>query len=262
MFSVKSKNRIFQVLAFALLSSITIVVMFLFSPSWQDWQQANCMPHCFCEAVGQNKLLRQPANTFSSFAFVFTGTFILLANQSEKRFPEIYKIILGVAAVLIGVGSAFYHASLTFVGQFFDVLGMYLLVVFIFAYACERLFRFKRSTTLTIYFILNFILALLLVYAPETRRYLFAFVLLGGLIIEIFARRKRQIAIETRCWNYGFALFALAFLIWAIDNKRIICDPQSIIQGHAVWHLLGAIATLLLYLYYSSERPLIDSSAL
>lgn len=228
--------------------------MFLFSPSWQDWQQANCMPHCFCEAVAQNKLLRQPTNTFSSFAFVFAGTFILFAKQNEKRLPEIYKIILGAAAIFIGIGSAFYHASLTFVGQFFDVFGMYLLVVFIFAYACQRLFRFKKPTTLTIYFGLNFIFALSLVYVPETRRYLFAFVLLTGLVIEIFARRTQKILIETKWWNHGFALFAVAFLIWIIDNKRIICDPQSFIQGHALWHLLGAIATLLLYLYYSSEK--------
>jgi hypothetical protein len=36
-------------------------------------------------------------------------------------------------------GSAFYHASLTFVGQFFDVMGMYFIASFIMLYNISRL---------------------------------------------------------------------------------------------------------------------------
>ena len=35
------------------------------------------------------------------------------------------------ALALVGLGSAFYHSSLTFVGQVFDVSGMYLIATFI-----------------------------------------------------------------------------------------------------------------------------------
>jgi hypothetical protein len=227
--------------------------MFVFSPTWTDWRQATCMPQCFCEAIGGNKLLRQPVNSLSSFAFVFVGVFVLILKQNTERFPAIYKTIFGAAAVVIGVGSAFYHASLTFIGQFFDVLGMYLLAVFAFVYALERLFEFNRRTTLTFYFGLNLLLATMLIYVPETRRYLFGLVLIAGLIIEIIARKTRKIFIETKWWNIGLALFAIAFVIWIIDNKKIICDPNSVLQGHAIWHLLGAIAMLTLYAYYASE---------
>lgn len=207
---------------------------------------------CFCEAINTN-LLRQPANSLSSFAFVFVGVFVLVLKQNEKRFPAIYKTIFGAAAIVIGIGSAFYHASMTFIGQFFDVFGMYLMVVFVFVYALERLFAFNHRTTLTLYFGLNFLLAMMLIYVPETRRYLFGLVLITGLIIEIIARRTKKIFVETKWWNIGFALFATAFVIWIVDNKKIICDPHSILQGHAVWHLLGAIAMLMLYAYYGSE---------
>jgi len=56
-------------------------------------------------------------------------------------------------------------------------------------------------------------------------------------------------------WFYaGFALFATAFLIWGLDISKTICNPHSPLQGHAVWHLLGAVAAGFLYLYYASER--------
>jgi hypothetical protein len=252
--AMRDYSKIFLSLLISIcISLVTILLMFVFSPSWADWQQATCMPQCFCEAIGDNKLLRQPANALSSFTFVFVGVFVLILKRREKRFPAIYKTIFSAAAIAIGVGSAFYHASLTFIGQFFDVLGMYLLVVFVLVYALERLFEFTRQTTLTLYFVLNLLLATMLIYVPETRRYLFGLVLVAGLVIEIIARKTRKVIVKTKWWNIGFALFATAFVIWIVDKQKIICEPHSILQGHAVWHLLGAIAMLMLYVYYASE---------
>jgi hypothetical protein len=33
-----------------------------------------------------------------------------------------------------------------------------------------------------------------------------------------------------------------------------LCDPDSLLQGHAVWHLLCAGTTGSIYLYHRSER--------
>jgi len=43
------------------------------------------------------------------------------------------------------------------------------------------------------------------------------------------------------------AVQALAFVIWVLDLKRIVCAPESLRQGHAAWHLLGAVASVLLW---------------
>jgi hypothetical protein len=52
----------------------------------------------------------------------------------------------------------------------------------------------------------------------------------------------------------GIIIKAVAFTIWNLDQHGLVCSPQSLIQGHAVWHLLGATSLWCTFLYYRSER--------
>jgi hypothetical protein len=49
------------------------------------------------------------------------------------------------------------------------------------------------------------------------------------------------------------SLMALAFAVWIVDRRRLLCDPESLIQGHAAWHLLAALAAACLYRRYEAE---------
>jgi len=56
--------------------------------------------------------------------------------------------------------------------------------------------------------------------------------------------------------GYAFASLAsilTAFAIWN-GTKAWLCEPHSLIQGHAIWHVLGAVAAFFLYRYYASEE--------
>ena len=53
-------------------------------------------------------------------------------------------------------------------------------------------------------------------------------------------------------WRAAAAL-GVAFLIWVLDITQAVCSPESALQGHAVWHMLGALAGWCLYRYYASE---------
>src|SRR5688572_22117478 len=86
------------------------------------WKPASCMPDgCFCEAI-RDGVIRQPLNALSSLAFVIVGVLVVLAMRRMSVFA--------LAMAVIGFGSAFYHASLGFVGQFVDVTGMYLIATY------------------------------------------------------------------------------------------------------------------------------------
>ena len=73
------------------------------------------------------------------------------------------------------------------------------------------------------------------------------------------------IVLETRLWRRGesvitfrhgvVALVAMltAFTIWLLSTHGW-CDPTSIWQGHAAWHLLCAVAAYWLFRMYDSER--------
>ena len=45
----------------------------------------------------------------------------------------------------------------------------------------------------------------------------------------------------------------VAFAIWNASQHGL-CDPRSLLQGHAVWHLLGAASAYLLFRLWASER--------
>jgi hypothetical protein len=240
-----------------LLSAITIVV-FLALPAqvWESWQPATCIKDgCFCEPANPHSPIRQTANTVSSFGFVFSGALMFAYKHSPaRRLPTSYSYIMGIACIIIGIGSAFYHASLTFIGQFFDVFGMFLLAAFMLVYTFERIWALRLTTTLVLFLFLNLFLSGLQIAVPDTRRYVFAIVLIVALLFEAYFRKKANPRIEVKWLRLGVSLLAIAYIIWILDNTRTLCFETSLLQGHAVWHLLGAVSVWSLHRYYVSEN--------
>jgi dihydroceramidase len=92
---------------------------------------------------------------------------------------------------------------------------------------------------------------------PETRRWLFGIVLAVAIVAELYFARPRRQGVNIAWFWYGFLANAIAFGIWTLDNTLTLCAPHSLLQGHAIWHLLGAVAVIFTYLYYRSERAVI-----
>jgi hypothetical protein len=221
---------------------------------WATMKPATCMPaSCFCEAVHHGTIV-QPANTWSSLAFVLAGLMILtLSDRTNKAFRPVHRTIFGVALIIIGLGSAFYHASLTFVGQIFDVPGMYLCAVFILLYGLAKRGQISDRAFVWSYILMNIVCLGVQFVFPGMRRYLFAGLLLGVIAIEC---RKSAIHAQSRKFFYlAIGIIGTAFIIWILDITHIACDPSSYVQGHAIWHILGAVAALALFWYYT-EPPL------
>ena len=107
---------------------------------WRTWKGATCLPDCWCEAARIGHWILEPVNTWTNLAFVFAGLYFIIKQSkfitnkgplsSNSSFPLIY----GFACVFVGMGSFFFHASQTFIGQWFDVFGMYLVAVFYIFY--------------------------------------------------------------------------------------------------------------------------------
>jgi dihydroceramidase len=163
---------------------------------------------------------------------------------------------MGIASIITGVGSAFYHASLTFIGQFFDVLGMFLLAGFVLVYGFERIWTLRLTTSLGLFLTINIFLSWLQLAFPDTRRYAFAVMLIIGLFFETYYRRTQKPQINVRSLQLGVGLLAAAYIIWILDNTRLVCFETSLVQGHAIWHLLGAVSVWFLHGYYVSEEKI------
>jgi Ceramidase len=242
----------------AVATAATLGLLHFIGPDWTQFSPANCLAtHCFCENPRTGALLLQPANSWSSLGFVLVGAWIMLAPRDRRSdivvagAPALW---FGATAMVIGIGSFLLHATLTLWGQFYDVLGMYLLSGFILAYAVQRWRGLSQRAASALYLAICMVLIGVLWLAPEVRRWLFAIVLLAAIAVELLLARPHRANIRTALFFYGLLANAVAFGIWILDNTRTLCAPDSLLQGHALWHLLGAVAVYFNYLYYRSER--------
>ncbi len=237
-------------------AAITLAVLGAIGPDWGRFLPATCLSsHCFCENPRTGALLLQPANSWSSFGFVIVGVWIMLGAFANPpaALPRFAAAWFGLTAVIIGIGSVALHASLTLWGQFADVLGMYLLGAFTLAWAVLRWRDLSSRAAVALYALVAGGLIAALWLWPETRRWLFAVLLVIAIAVEYWLARPRRDGVQPRLLLMGLAANTLAFAIWIADQTRSLCAPHSLWQGHAAWHLLGAVAVAFSYAYYRSE---------
>jgi hypothetical protein len=85
----------------------------------------------------------------------------------------------------------------------------------------------------------------------------FGALLISAAVLEVRLWRRGE---TTRTFIHGVAALAsmlVAFGIWLLSTNGW-CDPGSIWQGHAAWHLLCAVAAYWLYRLYASERRIVQ----
>jgi len=236
-----------------------ILVTFLLAligPDWSAFAPASCAAtRCFCEIPRIGSLILQPANSWSSYGYVFGGfLMILIARRRDSAMTPLAMIAFGITAIAVGIGSALLHATLTLWGQFLDVLGMYLVGSFLLVSALSRWRRIADRPAIGLYVLLCAVLVAVLIGEPEVRRWLFGVLLIAAIVLELGFARPLRPGVRLPLYLYGLLANAVAFGIWNLDQHGLVCSPASLIQGHAVWHLLGALSMWLCFAYYRSER--------
>ncbi|HWB62755.1 MAG TPA: ceramidase domain-containing protein [Chitinophagales bacterium] len=250
---------------------VTLVSMALFfaalANGWFGVVDIHSGASVFCEAYRPG-LIKQPANTWSNLGFVFAG--LLMAWQlSNGRFDRnknnlttgiFYGSFFSCLAVLLGPGSMAMHASGTNSGGFFDMLSMYLVASFTVSYSAQRYFSWKP-----VHFTFMFLLVLVTCLWANFQHYhivfnffgnaAFAFFITLTVVIEALNTYVRQMH-HRAAWGFGALAAILAALgIWNLSKTGdCLCDPQSLLQGHAAWHLLDALSVYCLFRFYVSEH--------
>jgi Ceramidase len=227
-------------------------------PDWSAYAPANCTAtRCFCEWPRAGSLIVQPANSWSSYGYAFAGFLMILQSQGRGWVSGFHKhaaAYFGITAIFVGLGSVLLHATLTLWGQFFDVMGMYLVSGFMLVSAIARWRNMSMRSSALLYLVVVGGLLTLLYLVPEVRRSLFAVVLLAAIGFEMILARPLRCNVRVSYYLIGIAVKAVAFTIWNLDQHGVVCSPESLLQGHAVWHLLGATSLWLTFLYYHSEQ--------
>lgn len=216
----------------------------------------------FCEAA-RDGLVKQPANTLSNLGFVIAGlaaAFYLDRHWSQTAHPRMLAP-LPVLIVLLGPGSMAMHATQSSFGGRLDVGSMYLVAGFAAAYGLTRLLG-RGLVTLATLFVVLVVAAEILgasdVPAPlvDTAGNLaFAVLLLIAVLVEAVIQRRLSHPRSWRSALVAVGAMGVAFVIWSLSHSGgPLCDPDSLVQGHAVWHLLCAVSAYALFRFYASEQ--------
>lgn len=218
----------------------------------------------FCEAARAG-WVKQPANAFSNLGFVVAG----LAIGWRARFPERLGDTLprfpGLATgyaclvVILGPASAAMHATQSSLGGLLDLTSMYLVASFAAAYAVTRWRRRNSRFFWSVFLLLVAACELIGIWGPVlpvvhfAGNAAFAFLLVVAVVVETMLWRGGRARADLRYGAAALTSMLVAFTIWNLSQHGW-CDPDSLIQGHAAWHLLGAVAAYLLFRLYASER--------
>lgn len=223
---------------------------------WAGWARDGCQDaNCYCEPLS-GRWVAQPLAAYSNLGFVVVGLLALAAPRQPAsanllRSQPAYARLFAATALGTGLGSFFYHASLTRAGEWFDLVGLYLFTSVPLVYGLARLTgRPAPGRWAALYIGINVAGGLQMSAAREWQQIVFGLLAAAALATEALVLVRRRPRLQRR-W-LAAALICLALGAWLWTQP---CPAGWPIPPHAGWHLLAAATQAALFAYYWSEQP-------
>ena len=184
--------------------------------------------------------LEQDLNAWSSLAYVVAG--LLLAWEVHRsRLP---RAVWGLAAVVAaeGVGSLLYHGAASDVSQFLHDVPLIGALAFVAGWHVGRLRDRADAGSLVGLAVGLAVSTVLWAVAPQATNITAAVAVAVIVVASLLARRRAMAGV----WSWPLlALGAVAVSMWGLGTPDSpVCDADSWLQAHAVWHVLTAIVAL------------------
>ncbi len=275
----KKNSYLMGILLFAIITLSLIVLGNILSdkPIWDNLAMASGNALEFCEDNRWDKVVVQPANTWSNLGFLLVGLFIFVTGINDFRIKKeigentlgnllarypIFSFLIGLSCIYLFLGSFLYHASVRYFLQKLDITSMYFLTVVLLAYSLFRsrfLDEGKKRKLILPWIVLGVIIAntFIFIYIMEINvNVLFPIfilaVFIGNLIYTLRNNKKNSLARKALYLSLG--VLTVSFVMWVLDREDIMCNSGSILQGHAIWHVLNALSILLIYVHYRADK--------
>jgi hypothetical protein len=219
----------------------------------------------YCEFNHPERFFHQPVNTYSNLIYFFYGMVVFQLGLKDwkaftngeantvRKFPYL-SLLLAANFIYLSIGSAFFHSSLTWMGQRMDMNATYGLTLSLIGIGLVQVSVKKELSSRMQFGIVGGLLLLIASFLPLALQIsssillpsLFLILLVLG-IINYFQYPAQRIPV---LGGLSFILLAVAIQIRTLDVAKVNCDPMSIWQGHALWHLLTATSSLCMYFYF------------
>lgn len=269
----------------ALIYIISIVVImgvfFLFVALGWPGETNSCTEDdpdtCFCERWVLSEIeddevgVIQPANTWWNLYSIFSAVIVLAFLNKDRRtfagrkapnlmrssswIPDIYLF----AVLFLGLGSMWFHASLTAWAGVIDGLSMYIYATFLVFYTAIRLCG--RQLIFWIGYP-TFVILMTIFHSQEVPSFaLIVILVVAYLLLEVLIWIERgEFALGSvkpqLLWVFAVVCIIAATIFWALSQTgKPLCNLDSAFQPHGIlWHPLAGIMAVLLYFYWREEE--------
>ena len=219
----------------------------------------------YCEFNHPDRFFHQPINTYSNLIYFFYGLVVFqlalkdinglvsVRASTVVNYPYL-SLLLAANFIYLSIGSAFFHSSLTWIGQRVDMNATYGLTLSLICIGLVVTIVKKDLSSRMQLTIVASMLLLTVLFLPLALQ-ISSSLLLPSLFLLLVALATLNYLIN-RSQRFpllgilGVVLLVVAIQIRALDVDKVNCDPYSIWQGHAGWHLLTATSSLCLYFYF------------
>lgn len=206
----------------------------------------------FCEH-NRDRCVAQPANTWSNLAYLGAAFAVHTAARARRGrramglADKVFAALLTAECAFLAVASGLFHASVTRWAERLDLSATYGAVLGLLGYALARLTdREGTRPRRTLWIAAGVLAAQAAITAVKF--HLNDFVVLPAVLLALalcLAALRAQERAEREPLRAGIAAAALAGGVWGLDLGRVVCAPTSLLQGHAAWHALTAVAIAL-----------------
>ena len=215
-----------------------------FTPPNVDW----------CEAEACAWIVN-PADAWSNVAYL-AGALAMWHIARRGSRPDLAHF--APASLAVGASSFAYHASYSWLFQFFDFVGMFVFVGLVIARNATRLgwLPARRERAFWLGFVALASASLPPLFRAGVPIQATVLVLILASLTQELGIWLRAPAAERRAYaSYWGAVAALAVAaaFSLADVTRAWCEPTSWLQGHALWHVLSAAALVLLLRFYAAR---------
>lgn len=211
---------------------------------WEGLFREENVDQYFCEASRRNFLLRQWMDSLSNLAYFWVAiTFLLhsglsLPKNNQTSF-RVWKFAFAAVALILFVGSSFFHASLSRLGERWDLIGVYGMALLPLLFNLWLLLRkppLKRVilSGLAVWCLFSFL-------AFDLSSYLSVGLITLCTMASAGLLYRSKLPSRPFSWVWASGLFILGgATFFFFDIQRMLCDPLGWFQPHAVWHALAA----------------------
>lgn len=197
-----------------------------------------------CEAL-DGGFLAQPVNALTSLAYVVAGLWVALSWR-RQGLPRTAAAMFGVVLALVGLGSFAFHGPQFSGSRWLHDWAIAAALSFIAIYDVGRWRGWDSRRLVGVYLVTAAVLGVAFGLAPEAGEALIGLTVAAVVIAEIGIYRS-GLAPMSRAGKRAAGLAVSALVVGLALNLlgrtgAPWCDPLSLAQGHAAWHLLTALA--------------------